>query len=208
MGKRREYREIASVEEYLSTRSVSAPEKNRIRGDVGEFLSLLEESGRTWPSEEDYRTFREMRLHKDKTPRTVIDRIQRIRKYYEWRQTQGMMKAQATEILEGQAESEAEAVNTPKEETAGFVAATEESIAEDNKPRRGRKPKPENADRVQVSVYLDRDTYEGVKDIAAFSGQNISDIMARLAVIFVEDNASELERLRQTIRGANFRYAR
>ena len=119
-----------------------------------------------------------------------------------------MMKAQATEILEGQAESEAEAVNTPKEETAGFVAATEESIAEDNKPRRGRKPKPETADRVQVSVYLDRDTYEGVKDIAAFSGQNISDIMARLAVIFVEDNASELERLRQTIRGANFRYAR
>lgn len=206
MGKRREYREIASVEEYLSTRSVSAPEKNRIRGDIAEFLDLLQRSGRTWPSEEDYRTFRENRLHKDRTPRTVIDRIQRIKKYYEWRQTQSMSERQGTMILEGQAD--AEAVNTPKEKTAGFVFPTDEGIAEDSKPRRGRKPKPENADRVQVSVYLDRDTYEGVKDIAAFSGQNISDIMARLAVFFVEDNASELERLRQTIRGANFRYAR
>ena len=90
MGKRRAYREIASVEEYLSMRQLSAPEKNRIRGDVGDFLSILEGSGRILPSEEDYSTFREMRLQKDSNPRTVQDRIHRIKKYYEWRQTQEM----------------------------------------------------------------------------------------------------------------------
>ena len=205
MSQRREYREIESVEEYLSTRSLSTPEKNRIRGDIGDFLYILEDIGRTWPSEEDYRTFREMRLHKDRSPRTVQDRIQRIKKYYEWRQTQAMKNAEQTG---GQVAQENEELSTPKEKAVLIVAPTEEGTDEGNKPRRGRKPKPENADRVQVSVYLDRDTYEGVKDIAAFSGQNISDIMARLAAFFVEDNAGELERLRQTIKGANFRYAR
>lgn len=79
---------------------------------------------------------------------------------------------------------------------------------QEGQPRRGRKPKAENADRVQITAYLDRNTYEGVRDIAAFSGDTISDIIARLAVFFVEENASELERVRQTIKGARFKYGR
>ena len=195
MGKRREYREIASVEEYLSTRSVSAPEKNRIRGDLAEFLDLLEGNGRTWPSEEDYRAFREMRLHKDKTPRTVIDRIQRIRKYYEWRQTQSMSERQATMILEEQAE--AVAVNTPKEETAGFVAATDEGIAEDSKPRRGRKPKAEEDRRSEkISIYLTPRVYADMRALAHSVGQDISDIFFSLAEDFVERNSERLNAYR------------
>ena len=70
----------------------------------------------------------------------------------------------------------------------------------------GRRHKQGNADRVQVSVYLDRNTYEIVKDIAAFSGDTLSDIIARLAEGFAQKNAGELERLRQTIRGTKFNY--
>ena len=197
MGKRREYREIASVEEYLSTRSVSAPEKNRIRGDLAEFLDLLEGNGRTWPSEEDYRAFREMRLHKDKTPRTVIDRIQRIRKYYEWRQTQAMSERQGTMMLEGQAE--AEAVNTPKEKAAGFVSPADEheGIAEASKPKRGRKPKAEEDRRSEkISIYLTPRVYADMRALAHSVGQDISDIFFSLAEDFVERNSERLNAYR------------
>ena len=61
---------------------------------------------------------------------------------------------------------------------------------------RGRKPKPENADRVQVSVYLPRSTYEGVKDLAIGTRRTMSDVLSDLASEFVEQNADKLSVIR------------
>ena len=66
----------------------------------------------------------------------------------------------------------------------------------DGMVKRGRKPKPENADRVQVSVYLPRSTYEGVRDLAAGTQRNMSDVLARLATELVEQNADKLSVIR------------
>ena len=55
-------------------------------------------------------------------------------------------------------------------------------------------------DTVQVSVYLPRSTYEGIRDLAANSGQGISDILARLAFCFTENNAETLARIREVRR--------
>ena len=53
---------------------------------------------------------------------------------------------------------------------------------------------------MQVSVYLPRETYEGIRDLAANSGQGISDILARLAFCFTENNAETLARIREVRR--------
>ena len=196
MGKRREYREIASVEEYLSMRQLSAPEKNRIRGDVGDFLSILEGSGRSLPSEEDYSTFREMRLQKDSNPRTVQDRIHRIKKYYEWRQTQEMKDI---EEISGNQSQEREDINTPKEKAEGA-----EDIAETSKPKRGRKPKAE-ADRrsEKLSIYLTPQVYADMKTLAHSVEQDISDIFFSLAEDFVARNSERLSAYRDFLAQAN-----
>ena len=66
----------------------------------------------------------------------------------------------------------------------------------DGMVKRGRKPKPENADRVQVSVYLPRSTYEGVKDLARWTQRTMSDVLSDLASEFVEQNADKLSVIR------------
>ena len=198
MSRSREYPHIASVEKYLSTRELSVGEQNRIRVDVGEFLKLLSERGHTLPDKSDYEAFRVYREGKDKTAATIKDRIRRIQKYYEWRQKHPMNEEMKP--IEYQ-EERREEQSTPKEETAHVIAEGIAQIGKSHidKPKRGRKPKAENVDRVQVSVYLPRSSYEAVKDLASFSKQNISDLLARLAFKFIEKNSQTLDEGRRKI---------
>lgn len=65
------------------------------------------------------------------------------------------------------------------------------------KPKRGRPADPAKADRVQVSVYLPRATYEGIKDLAAHHEMGISDLLCKIAFFFTENNADTLARFRE-----------
>ena len=82
-------------------------------------------------------------------------------------------------------------VDTPEAE---YITDTE------SKPKRGRKPKPENADRVQLSVYFSRDIYEGLKTLAQAKGLNISDILAPVAKRLVEQNSQTIAIAQQALR--------
>lgn len=59
--------------------------------------------------------------------------------------------------------------------------------------QRGRKPKPENENRVQISAYLNRAVYEGVKALSDASNQTISDIVAKAIEAFYEENREMIE---------------
>ena len=65
------------------------------------------------------------------------------------------------------------------------------------KPKRGRRADPAKADRVPVSVYLPRATYDGIKDLAAHSQMGISDLLAKVAFFFIEKNEDVLARIRE-----------
>lgn len=51
--------------------------------------------------------------------------------------------------------------------------------------------------RVQVSVYLQPETYEGMRDISGYLHKSIGDILAEYADKFVQDNQSALEEIRK-----------
>lgn len=67
-------------------------------------------------------------------------------------------------------------------------------------PRRGRKPKPENADRVQITVYVRGSVYEGLKTLAQVKSLNISDIAAKAIDRVVEQNSQTIAIAQQALR--------
>ena len=70
--------------------------------------------------------------------------------------------------------------------------------------RRGRKP--DRQVRVQVSAYLDKETYEGIKIASSSTGLTVSDILAKAAFFFVRDNAEEIESYRQFTKGQHWKF--
>ena len=108
------------------------------------------------------------------------------------------------EVIGVDDEADVKEVATEEEDTQAFspVDTPEAEYITDTeqKPKRGRKPKPENADRVQLSVYFSRDIYEGLKTLAQAKGLNISDILAPIAKRLVEQNSQTIAIAQQALR--------
>ena len=68
--------------------------------------------------------------------------------------------------------------------------------------KRGRKPKPENENRTQISANIDNGVYAGLKSLAFVSQQPLSDLIAEILKAFYEDNyeaiSASVEVMRQS----------
>ncbi len=94
-------------------------------------------------------------------------------------------------------------------ELAVRIGATAEYLADllDDDDMRVLSNGGENADRVQVSVYLSRDVYEGLKALAQAKGLNLSDMVARAANSFFERNTQSIATAQQALRNLAFELA-
>ena len=174
---------------------------NKIGRWIDEGVAIFDSLGVTEPQAADYErlraeiTERPGKRGKPKSAGVIRDFVNAVKGYYE-KKAGRMQMTIAPEAVQ---------VTVEHEPLCEAPMADVQEAGEASKPKRGRKPKPENADRVQVSVYLPRETYEGVRDLAANSGQGISDILARLAFFFTESNAEALARIRE-VRGLTLTY--
>ena len=167
------------------------PSASRIRDVLSIFSDILDERELSWPDDEAYQALLvKLKAKVGKSPTQIYEAADNGVRY-------------ARAFFEAKHEQEGIAPMADTSSEVITVAAQDEAAVPEGgqaKPKRGRKPKPENADRVQVSVYLPRSTYEGIRDLAANSGQGISDILARLAFFFTENNAETLARIREVRR--------
>ena len=192
--------------------------RNKLSRRIDKCVAIFDSLGITEPQAADY-----ARLEAELRPMTqkvIRDHVNTAKGYYHHLYLKKAGREQMTiapdlepeqEIVEHAAVSvmrpltatvadSAQALDLDDKPASPTVDAVDTQVNEVSKPKRGRKAKPENADRVQVSVYLPRETYEGVRDLAANSGQGISDILARLAFFFIKNNAGVLERIREAKR--------
>lgn len=179
------------AQQDIDTYILSVGEKRnarRVREVLEIFSGILDERGLSWPDDEAYQALSvRLKARAGKSPTQKYEAAEK-----------GVSYARA--FFDAKHEQEALAPMTETSSEVVTVEAHDEaSIPEEvpAKPKRGRKPKPENTDRVQISVYLPRDTYEGIRDLAANSGQGISDIIARLVFFFTENNAETIARIRE-----------
>lgn len=166
----------------------------KFRQRVPECIKFFEAKGISIPVDADYELLKSEFLNTHSNGRggtlsssSIRDWALQTKQVYDWLNQNKKGEQQMTIELEPN-----ETIIEPEVE--------ELQETETTTPRRGRKPNPEKANRVQVSIYLDKDTYEAVKDIATFSNQTISDIFYSYAVAFVERNREALEEGRQTLR--------
>ena len=139
-------------------------------------------------------------------PKTIEDYMSVTRDYYDWlraeRREVKMFESQtaAVDSVDEAAKRASETESMSAESEALSSVDTSAVESEDLKPKRGRKPKPENADRVQVSVYLSRGVYESLKVLAQVKGLNVSDIVSKSAQRIVEQNSQTIAIAQQALR--------
>lgn len=192
------------VERFIADLKSKKPETseahiNKYRQRVPECMKFFEARGISAPVEADYEILKAEFLSTHSNGRggtlsalSIRDWDNQTKQVYDWLKGGQNMTAPT------------------EEETAHVIEAEVQELQETHteKPKRGRKPNPDKENRVQVSIYLKHEHYEAIKDIANFSGQNISDIFSGLASEYIERNRNALEEGRQTLkvlRRLNFR---
>ena len=76
--------------------------------------------------------------------------------------------------------------------------------AEQQQTRRGRKPKPEKTDRVQLGTYVRGEIAEKLKKISEYTGLDVSSIIAGLISEFVERNEEAIKAREEAMRALKF----
>ena len=75
---------------------------------------------------------------------------------------------------------------------------------QEGQPRRGRKPKPEKTDRVQLGTYVRGEIAEKLKKISEYTGLDVSSIIAGLISEFVERNEEAIKAREEAMRALKF----
>ena len=181
----------------------------RRRNRIVECVDYFTGGGITQPSKADYEQLRKHLLARPLSASTANDYVGAVKKFCEWLNEQSGGQVQ---LPFEQDKEDGMMPENEHEETLGVkqeVAMSGEYVGVagevDTPKKRGRKPNPENADRVQVSIYLQRELYENIKDYAAFNNSNISDITAGLIREFVSGNLSKINEVRNFLQKLNFR---
>lgn len=65
-------------------------------------------------------------------------------------------------------------------------------VVDEPKPRRGRKPKQGNVNRVQFSVYIDRNMFEATRDLAALLRRDVSSVVSEALKEKLDQNAEKI----------------
>lgn len=188
---------------------------SRITGHIKGCVKFFEGKGITIPSASEYDELRDYLSQKsgrkgsNLSESNIADRLSETRKYYDWLSSRQSPNRQMQ--IDGMVDSEEPKGGLSMSEEIIDVeenATLEHSNITDNEPvrrKRGRKAKPENLDRVQVSIYLSKEIYEGIKDYAAFRNENISDVSASLISEFVLQHLESINKARNFLKELNFR---
>lgn len=150
---------------------------------VGAVSSLMRQRGLSVPDEETFKEYHEQHPKERNVTKPVKELLSR---YFEY------LKGDANNMNEDNVIESVVVESEPPAETP-------------TRGRPGRKPNPDKADRVQVSIYLPRGVYEDIKDIAAFSNSNISDISCELIKEYTLSKSEMLKQARTFLQTLNFR---
>ena len=188
------------VERFIADLKSRKPETTeahvgKFRQRVPECIKFFEKRGITSPVEADYELLKTefLSTHSNGrggtlSPLSVRDWALQTKKVYDWLKGEQQMTFTAPVIDAEVKEQEITQNITPEDDT---------------KPRRGRKPKPDDERRSEkFSIYLTPALYEAMKDLAYFSRQDISDIFFSLAADYVERNRDKLDMFRNFLEQA------
>ena len=98
---------------------------------------------------------------------------------------------------------EHEPVDVDVQDEPDTLSPTVEAVQE-GQPRRGRKPKPEKTDRVQLGTYVRGEIAEKLKKISEYTGLDVSSIIAGLISEFVERNEEAIKAREEAMRALKF----
>lgn len=199
------------IDQYVKTQLKPYEDSAVFTTWLKDSISILNSWGIKWPDDSDFSRLR-AELSTTLTGRTkgklvskktVATRIRATKKFYEWlklqeENTQQIRLFETTEAGAIEPLSSVSVVVQEPDSTDQQEVTTGEETAD--KPKRGRKPKAENTDRVQVSVYLSRNVYEGLKALAQAKSLNLSDMVARTANSFFERNTQSIVTAQQALR--------
>ena len=172
---------------FLKFSGATKAEQKLIHSDTLDFCAWCERQGKTWPDSEAYEGYRiERKLRVGKTPK---------QKYLAGDKAVARVQAVFEALADQKGEQQMSEQVIQTEQVAS--AADTQSVGEASTKRRGRKVKPDAERRsVKISIYLTHDVYDGMRDLAAASKQDVSDIFFTLASEFVERNADKLNTVR------------
>lgn len=132
--------------------------------------------------------------------KTSNDYVTTVKDYIDW------LAGQAGQLIIPLADQKGDTGNMNEDKVIeSEVVESEPSAETPTRGRPGRKPNPDKADRVQVSIYIPRGVYEDIKDIAAFSNSNISDIACELIKEYTLSRSEMLKQARTFLQTLNFR---
>jgi len=190
------------IEKYISelTNEDSEPagseEKRKARAALAHFVKMLKDNGRTWPEITDFEAFA---ANSKATANETTANDRRIRKFFAWFETERKNDTMTDNDVIDVEETAQPLVDGASSETTAPIEP-EETEPEETKttpaPVRKKLGRKNGEKRVQVSVYLNPETYEGIRLMSANMNQTISDILEVFARNFVDLNQEAIQRMR------------
>ncbi len=193
------------IEEYVSRlktqRGTPAGKdlKRKTRRALEGMMAILLESGHEQPDENDYAEYEECSAYDEKGTDQDIKRIKRYFEPQEERNEQLSMIPEE-ELTEGMKEPEPTATEN---ESESFGAAEAVKASEAVKARKSR---TKGVKRVQVSVYLEPETYETMKALSSLTHESIGDMIGKAAKELAKKNEAKAKEILRVLQGFEMEY--
>lgn len=176
--------------------------KRKTRRALEGMMAILLESGHEQPDESDYAEYEECSAYDEKGTEQDIKRIKRYFKPKEERSEQLLMIPE---------EKLTEGMKDPEPTATGIEALPESEHVSENESelfgaRKARKPRTKGEKRVQVSVYLEPETYETMKALSSLTHKSIGDMIAQAAEKLAEKNESQAKEILRVLQGFEMKY--
>ena len=175
------------LSQYLDGLTVKPDTKDKARKAITAFIEQLSQTGRTWPCETDYEDYTARSQACGYSDKTIRDNIPRIKKFFAWLQKEN----------EPMLEYETEAID---------VQAIEHNEPVELNSNTLKSKRVKGVKRVQVSVYLEPETYNILLELSKLKNNSIGDIISKAASEMAKKNAAKAERIRQALQGIEMEY--
>ena len=196
---------------YISTLKSKAgnPMREKDKVQVKNVLTAFCRNLSSWPNETDYQAY--IATIADK-PKRIKDDISRIKNFFAWINsekerdnmtdnetipndaTPNLFPVDTNAETSQPADDEATAPIEP--EISEEVITGDETAQPENETTKVKRERKKGEKRIQVSVYLNPDIYEGIKLMAGNMGATISDILEVFAGKFVERNHDAIQEMK------------
>ena len=125
------------------------------------------------------------------------------RKFFKWLSKKGT-NTMNIPILTEPTDKSSENEETTAADMATVNETENEAVQETPKAKgRPKKSETEKSNREQISLYVDKDIYSKLKEIAIFKNMTVSDILCISMRNIVEKNYEKIQRIRQAIESEN-----